>query len=48
MKTLMMVAAIAAFCGTASAEDFKMPERKTQPTPEAVLAEHIDALNLAI
>jgi ketosteroid isomerase-like protein len=45
MKTLVMVAALAAFCGTALAEDFKMPERKTQPTPEAVLAEHIDALN---
>jgi hypothetical protein len=45
MKKLIVIAALAALCGTAYAEDFKMPERKAQATPEAMLAEHIDALN---
>jgi ketosteroid isomerase-like protein len=32
-------------CTTASAEDFKMPERNKQPNAAAVVAEHVDALN---
>jgi SnoaL-like domain len=45
MKRLALIACLTAFCGAASAEDFKVPEGKTQAMPEAVLAEHIDALN---
>jgi hypothetical protein len=41
---LIVIATLAALCSTAYAEDFVMPERKTRATPEAVLAEHIDAL----
>jgi hypothetical protein len=45
VKKITLIGAVLAFAGTAYAEDYKLPERKTQPTPEAVLAEHIDALN---
>lgn len=32
-------------CGPAVAQDMTLPELVTQPTPEAVVDEHIDALN---
>jgi hypothetical protein len=45
MKTILTLAATFLAAGTALAGDVVLPEMKKQPTAEAVLAEHFDALN---
>jgi hypothetical protein len=45
LLTLSSIALAATGAATAMAADMKLPELKTQPTPAAVVAEHMDALN---
>ncbi len=45
MKIILPLAILLAISAGASAGDMKLPDLKKQPTPQAVLDEHLDALN---